>query len=121
MRAPPSIFVVAGAALAVLVACASSSSSAPGSAAAKIITDDCPAHGGACVPVGSCGRGQGHMGREACLEGHDTVCCYPESVCGGTETFECCSGGSAFRLTCENGLAVCPSNQAKKPIGQCRW
>jgi hypothetical protein len=121
MRAPHSILVVAGAALAVLVACASSPSPTPGGVAAKVVTDDCPAHGGACVPVGSCGRGQGHMGREICAEGHDVVCCFPESVCGGPETFECCSGGSAFRLTCENGLAVCPANQAKKPIGQCRW
>ena len=79
MRAADSTLSVAGAALTVLLACASSPSPTQGGAAAKVITDDCPAHGGACVPVGSCGRGQGHMGREACLEGHDTVCCFPRA------------------------------------------
>ncbi len=59
------------------------------------------------------------MGRESCAEGHDSVCCFPESTCGGAESFECCAKGSAYRLTCEDGLATCGPNQVKKPIGQC--
>jgi hypothetical protein len=101
------------------IACAGRPSAAPIDTTAST-ADDCLARGGSCVPAGACGRGQGHMGREACAEGHE-VCCYPESLCGGTERFECCAEEKAYRLTCKDGVAICPQKQAKKPIGECNW
>ena len=68
-------------------------------------SNPCELSGGACVPVGQCGTGQGYLsslgGEVGCGSGvTNIVCCY--ASCGGTPAeFTCCSGPTVFRPVCD--------------------
>jgi len=80
----------------------------------------CAKAGGSCVGVGDCSAGQGHLGKEDCRAVHDVVCCFPESACGGAETFECCGPNSGGRPWCVDGTLQCDAGESKVPLGQCK-
>jgi hypothetical protein len=74
-------------------------------------TVDCVSAGGACLPSpGDCSRGSGHLGSDGVDCSSDQLtCCFPESRCGGTETFKCCTLMFETRPTCDGTTLRCPA------------
>jgi len=76
---------------------------------------DCATAGGSCVGIGQCAAGVGHLGagQYACGAGPETVCCFPQGACGGTETFACCTSTTVFRPVCSDGALLCESPETQ--------
>lgn len=66
----------------------------------------CASIGGTCTGVGQCSPGMGHLGPQTsdCTSA-ETVCCIPESACGGAENAMCCSGSTTFRPVCPSATS----------------
>lgn len=70
----------------------------------------CASIGGTCTPgpsSGGCVVGAGHLGPATSDCVGESVCCIPESACGGTENVACCMGsGGPVRPTCDSATST---------------